>query len=113
MAGSLLYSSNKRLSDFGVNSVADGEVVGVVRACSAISLNDNRTVAFGQNRSDCLLVCWRCSGRGGRCSGSFLGPGKGREWCNWSGLGGSRAGGSRLFALLLLELSWKGGITIF
>jgi len=84
MVGIELYSSNKRLLDCRVDSVSDGEVVGVVRDCGTISLKDNGMVVFGQNTRDCLLVCWRCSGRGGRCSGSFLGPGKGREWCNWS-----------------------------
>ena len=88
MVGSELYSSNKRLLDCRVDSVSDGEVVGVVRECCTMSLNDNGTVAFGQNRRDSLLVCLWYSGRGGRCSGSFLGPGKGREWCNWSGWGG-------------------------
>jgi len=102
MVGSELYSSNKRLLDCRVDSVSDGEVVGVVKKWCAISLNDNGIVVFGQNRMDCLFVCWRCSGRGGRCSGSSLGPGKGREWCNWSGWRGSGGGGSRLFALLLL-----------
>jgi len=102
MVGSELYSSNKRLLDCRVDSVSDGEVVGVVRKCCAISLNDNGTVAFGQTRRDRLQVCWRCSGMGGRCSGSFLGPRECREWCNYSGWGGSGAGRSRLFALLLL-----------
>jgi len=84
MVGSELYSSNRRLLDCRVDSVSDIEVVGVVSECCAISLNDNGTVVFGQNGRDCFLLCWRCSGRAGRCSGSFLGPGKGREWCNWS-----------------------------
>jgi len=113
IGGSELYSINKRLLDCRVGSVSDGEVVGIVRECCAISLNDNGTVAFGQNRRDCLLVCCMCSGRGGRFSGSFLGPGKGREWHNWSGWGGSPCGGSRLFALLLLYLSCTGGNLIF
>jgi len=79
MIGSKLYSSNKRLLDCRVDSVSESEVVGVVRESCAISLNDNSTVMFGQNRRDCLLVYWRCSCRGGRCSGSFQGPCKGRE----------------------------------
>jgi len=85
VVGGELYRRNKRLLDYRVDNVSDGEVVGAVRECCAISLNDNGTVAFGQNRRDCLLVCWRCTGRGCWCSGSFLGPAKGREWCNWSG----------------------------
>jgi len=101
MVCSKLYSSNKRL-DCRVDSVSDGEVVGVVMEYGAISLKDNGTVAFGQNRRNCLLVCWRCTGRGGRCSGSFWGPGKSREWCNWSGWGGSCGGRSRLFTVLLV-----------
>jgi len=92
MVGSELYSSNQRLLDCRVDSVCDGQVVGVVRECCAISLNRNGTVPCGQKRWDCLLVCWRCSSRGSRCSGRFLGPGKGREWCNWSGWGGSGGG---------------------
>jgi len=102
MVGSELYSSNKRILDCRVDSVSDGEVVGVVSECCAISLNANGTVASGQNGRYCLLVFWRCSGRGGSCSGSSLGAGKGGEWCNWSGWRGSGGGGSRLFALLLL-----------
>jgi len=47
MVGSELYSSNKRLVDCRVDSVSDGEVVGVVWECCAISLNDNGTVVFG------------------------------------------------------------------
>jgi len=96
-----LYGGKKRLLNGRVEGITNGEVVGVVWECCAISLNDNGMVAFGQNRRDCLLVCWRCSGRGGRCSGSFLGLGKGMKWCNSSGWRGSCAGGSRLFALLL------------
>jgi len=102
MVGSEHYSSNKRLLDCKVDSVSDIEVVGVVRECFAISLNDKGRVMFGQNRRDYLFVCQRCSGRGGRCSGTILGPCKGREWCKGSGWGGSGGGGSRLFALLLL-----------
>jgi len=49
VVGSKLFSSNKRLLDCRVHSVSDGKVVGVVRECSAISLNDNSTVAFRQN----------------------------------------------------------------
>jgi len=85
MVGSEVLSSNKRLLDCSVDSVSDGEVVGVVRECCAISLNDNSTVTFGKSKRDCLLVSSKCSGWGNRCSGSFLAPGKGREWCNWSG----------------------------
>ena len=98
MVDSELYSSNKRLLDCRVDSVSDGEVVGVVRECCAISLNDNSTVAFGQSIRDCLLVCWRCRGRGRRCSARFLGPGKGSECCNWSGWEGSGGGWSSFFA---------------
>ena len=75
IVSSELYSNNKRLLDARGDSISDGEVVGLVRECCAISLNDNSMVLFGQNRRNCLLVCWRCSGRGGE---------------------------SRLFALLLL-----------
>ena len=78
MVGNQLYSSNKSLPDGLGDSISDGKVVGVVREYCAISLNDNGTVAFDQNRRDCLLVCWRCSGRGGRCSGHFWGQGKSR-----------------------------------
>ena len=88
MVCSELYSSNKRLLDCRVDNVSHGEVVGVVRECYAIFLNDNGTVSFGQNSRDCLLVRWRGSGRGGKCSGTILGPGKGRELCNWSRWGG-------------------------
>ena len=102
MVGSELFSSNKWLPDCRVDSVSNSVVVGIVRECCAISLNDNGTVAFGQNRRDCLLVCWRCSCMGGRSPGSFLGPGQARELCNWSGWGRSGGGGSRLFALFLL-----------
>ena len=88
MVGSELYSSNNRLLDCRVDSVSDGQVVGVVRECCAISLNDNCMITFCQNRRNWLPVCWRCSGRSGRCYGSFLAPYKGRELCNWSGWGG-------------------------
>ena len=47
MVGSELYCSNKRLLDCRVDSVSDGEVVGIVRACCSLSLNDNGIVAFG------------------------------------------------------------------
>jgi len=102
MVRSQLYSSNKRLHDCRVDRLSDREVVGIVRECCAISLNDNGMVAFGQNTRDCLVVCWRCSCRGSRSWGSFVGAGKAREWCNWSGWVGSGGGGSRLFTLLLL-----------
>jgi len=85
MVGGELYSSNMKLLDCRIDSICDGEIVGVVRECCAISLNDHSTVAFGPNRRDCRLVCLRYSGRGAMCSGSFLGPGKGRELCNWCG----------------------------
>ena len=55
MVGSKLNSSNKRLLDCRVDSVSDGEVVGVVRESCAISLNDNSTVMFGHNRRDAFL----------------------------------------------------------
>ena len=102
MVGSELYGGNKRLLNCRVNGITDGEVVGIVWECCAISLNDNSTVAFGQNRRHCLLSCWEGSGWGSRCSGSLLGPSNGREWCNRSGWGGSGGSGSRLLALLLL-----------
>jgi len=82
MVSSKLDGCNVRLLDCRVDGVSDGDVVGVVRQCGAICLNDNSTVTFGQKRRDCFRACWRHSGRGGRSSGSFLGQGKGREWCN-------------------------------
>ena len=42
-----LYSSNKRFLNCRVDGIANGEVVGVVWECCAISLNDNSTVALG------------------------------------------------------------------
>ena len=96
-----LYGGKKWFLNCRVAGIRNGEVVGVVWECCAISLNDNGTVVFGQHRRDCLLVCWRCSGRGGRCSGSFLGLGKRRECRNRSGWRSSSGGGSRLLALLL------------
>jgi len=57
MVGSELYSSNKRLLHCRVDSISDSAVVGVVRECCAISLNDNGMLVFSQNKSDCLCVC--------------------------------------------------------
>ena len=42
-----LYGGNKRVLNWTVDSIANGEVVGVVWKCFAISLNDNGTVVFG------------------------------------------------------------------
>jgi len=41
------YGGNKRFLDCRVDGIANGEVVGIVWECCAISLNDNGTVAFG------------------------------------------------------------------
>ena len=57
VVGGELYGSNKGFLNCRVDSIAYGEVVGVVREGCAISLNDNGTVAFGQNKRGCLLVC--------------------------------------------------------
>ena len=57
MVGGELYRSNKRFLNCRVNGITDGEVVGIVWECCAISLNDNSTVAFGQTRRGCLLSC--------------------------------------------------------
>ena len=51
VVGGELYGCYKRFLNSRVNSVAYGEVVGVVREGAAISFNDNGTVAFGQNKS--------------------------------------------------------------
>ena len=79
VTGCELYCSNMWLLNCRVDSIAYGEVVGIVRKCCAISLNDNRAVAFGQNRSRRLLVLRKGSGKGRGCFGSFLGPGDGGE----------------------------------
>ena len=42
-----LYGGNKRFYNCRVDGIANGEVVGVVWECCAISLNDNSTVVFG------------------------------------------------------------------
>ena len=79
VTGGELYCSNKSLLNCRVDSIAYGEVVGVVWECCAISLNDNCAVTFGQNRSRRLLVLRKGSGKGRGCFGSFLGPGDGGE----------------------------------
>jgi len=42
-----LYGGNKRFLNCRVDGIANGEVVGVIWECCAISLNDNGMVAFG------------------------------------------------------------------
>jgi len=42
-----LYSGNKRFLNCRVDGIVNGEVVGVVWECCAISLNDNGKVGFG------------------------------------------------------------------
>jgi len=42
-----LYGSNKRFLNCRVDGIANGEVVGVVWECGAISHKDNSMVAFG------------------------------------------------------------------
>src|SRR5438270_4942861 len=81
VVGSELYCCHKRFLNSRVDGIAYGKVVGSVRECCAISLNDNRTVAFGQNKWSRFLGL-----RGGRygvggCSGSSLNPGSGRKRC--------------------------------
>ena len=42
-----LYGGNKRFLNCRVDGIVNGEVVGVVVECCAISLNNNGTVTFG------------------------------------------------------------------
>jgi len=42
-----LYGGNKRFLNCRVDGIANGEVVGVVRECCGISLNDNDMLTFG------------------------------------------------------------------
>jgi len=66
-----LYGGNKRFLNCRVDGIANGEVVGVVWECCAISLNDNDTVPFGYIRRGCLLAWWRGSAGGGRAAGAL------------------------------------------
>ena len=47
VVGGDLYGRNKRFLNCRVDGIANGEVVGVVWECCAISLNDKGTVVFG------------------------------------------------------------------
>jgi len=79
VVGSELYGRNKRLLNCRVDSIVYSKVIGIVWECNAISLNDYSAITFGQNRSRRLLVLRGGRKRGRGCSGSFLGPGNGRE----------------------------------
>jgi len=77
--GGELYGSNERLLNCRVDSIVYSKVIGIVWECSAISLNDNSAVAFGQNRGRGLLILRGGRERGRGWSGSIVGPGNGME----------------------------------
>jgi len=80
VVGGELYGGNKRLLNCRVDSIGYSKVIGIVRDCCAISLNDNYVVAFGRYCSRRLLILRGGRERGRGCSGCFLGPGNAREW---------------------------------